>query len=230
MEEIAMETFSSNADELSRAVDNSTHNPILPKEKLESKPPSTAKSSSAKSTNNDSNSALTAGIVGGQAVSSAFNMTSNLVGQSMKDQTDLAMNSANHAQRTAEQVSNQGFQQSMLAQQFSDTSALSNQNFNQNIALQNNQSSNAMTNYQTVLSGKESAMTAAGLPSYMAYSGGMGGGAPMPTPHTTQMLNGKNTYTSVLPGNPQSSAFVPTGTQQMMGWGNIQSVALPPPN
>jgi len=68
----------------------------------------------------------------------------------------------------------------------------------------------------------KSELEKSGLPTYLAH-GGMSSmtSAFSYLPKTTQVITGQNTYTSKLPGNPQSSAFTGSAEQAAMGWGNV---------
>lgn len=68
-------------------------------------------------------------------------------------------------------------------------------------------------NLKDFTSMKMNAYQQAGLPSYMAYGGGA------PTTRVTQ-TSGANSVTSKIPGDPTTSAYIGSSSQQAAGWGN----------
>lgn len=87
-------------------------------------------------------------------------------------------------------------------------------------ALLNQQASLQRQNFDYTTNKAADAYTAAGLPSWLAYSGGSGMSQ---LPRQTQSISGNNLYTSSLPGNQSSVIWTGSSSQMAFGTGDIPS-------
>lgn len=85
-------------------------------------------------------------------------------------------------------------------------------------AILNNQSASLQRQNFDYMTGKmQQSFESAGLPSWLAFSPGSAN----LFPRSTQIVNGSNTFSSQLPGNPMATPWTGSDSQITMGVGNI---------
>jgi len=153
-------------------------------------------------------------LAAGNVASSAISGSMSLGAEAIRSNSAKAM----QQQRIeVEQPQKYAQENTMQANQYKYDSQLSAQSYQQTLGEQNNQYNNLMKGYNTVMSNETNALSQAGLPSYLAYTPG----ALAVQPKTTQLGPGLTSYTSKIPGDPTTSAYTGTTTQNALGWGTF---------
>lgn len=154
----------------------------------------------------------------------------NFMGQQFQSNRDLTSNLFNQGQTNAMNMQSASFanqqklQTNALSSNRSNMAMLGGMNMLGSVvgtiggALLNSQSAGLQRqNFDYMTNKMQGAFTDAGLPSWLAFSPGS---ASM-FPRTSQVVNGNNSFTSQLPGNPMASAWQGSPSQVTMGVGDI---------
>jgi hypothetical protein len=115
-------------------------------------------------------------------------------------------------------LQSQSFTRDLREDQYSHVSQQSAQEYNQQLGLESNRNDLQRNMFDYQLAQKQEALKQAGLPAYLAQMPGT-----MPEPRVSQRMVGGRLYTSQLAGDPTTSSWNSSPTQQLMGWGKLPS-------